>query len=93
MAVSRVLGACGGLELKVFAETQPGWRCTGVYPSAAMLKPADVTLGSLASLVDFIEGTIDAAPEDLFDGATWLVALLSYRPNNACTHSRSCDVV
>ncbi|WP_426703234.1 class I SAM-dependent methyltransferase [Rhodanobacter sp. Col0626] len=70
-----VLGAGGGLELKVFAEAQPGWHFTGVDPSAEMLKLADATLGPLASRVDLIEGTIDAAPEDLFDGATCLLTL------------------
>ncbi|NMW25215.1 class I SAM-dependent methyltransferase, partial [Rhodanobacter denitrificans] len=40
-----VLGAGGGLELKAFAEAQPGWRFVGVDPSAGMLKAAEVTLG------------------------------------------------
>ena len=70
-----VLGAGGGLELKVFAETQPGWRFTGVDPSAEMLKLAEVTLGPLAARVEFCEGTIDIAPEGPFDGATCLLTL------------------
>jgi tRNA (cmo5U34)-methyltransferase len=44
-----VLGAGGGLELKAFADAQPGWRFTGVDPSAEMLKLATTTLGPLAS--------------------------------------------
>src|ERR1700754_3520033 len=32
-----VVGAGGGLELKAFAEAQPGWHFVGVDPSAAML--------------------------------------------------------
>jgi tRNA (cmo5U34)-methyltransferase len=70
-----VLGAGGGLELKVFAETQPGWRFTGVDPSAEMLKLAEATLGPLASRVELCEGTIDIAPEGPFDGATCLLTL------------------
>lgn len=70
-----VLGAGGGLELKVFAEAQPGWQFVGVDPSAEMLKLARATLGQLASRVDFVEGYIDAAPEEQFDGATCLLTL------------------
>lgn len=70
-----VLGAGGGLELKVFAEAQPGWRFVGVDPSTEMLKVAEATLGSLASRVDLVEGYIDTAPEGLFDGATCLLTL------------------
>lgn len=70
-----VLGAGGGLELKVFAEAQPGWRFVGVDPSAEMLKVAEATLGSLASRVDLIEGYIDTAPKGPFDGATCLLTL------------------
>lgn len=70
-----VLGAGGGLELKVFAEAQPAWCFTGVDPSAEMLKLAEATLGPLASRVDLVEGHIDTAPEELFDGATCLLTL------------------
>lgn len=70
-----VLGAGGGLELKVFAERQPDWRFVGVDPSAEMLKLASVTLGSLASRVDLHEGYIDTAPNGPFDGATCLLTL------------------
>lgn len=70
-----VLGAGGGLELKVFAEAQPRWHFVGVDPSAEMLKLADTTLGPLASRVDLVEGYIDTAPEDPFDGATCLLTL------------------
>jgi tRNA (cmo5U34)-methyltransferase len=70
-----VLGAGGGLELKVFAEAQPGWQFVGVDPSAEMLKLAEVTLGPLASRVELHEGYIDTAPEGPFDGATCLLTL------------------
>jgi len=70
-----VLGAGGGLELKVFAEAQPGWRFVGVDPSAEMLKVAEATLGPLIAHVDLREGYIDTAPEGPFDGATCLLTL------------------
>lgn len=70
-----VVGAGGGLELKVFAEAQPQWRFVGVDPSAQMLALARSTLGELASQVDFHEGYTDTAPEGPFDGATCILTL------------------
>jgi tRNA (cmo5U34)-methyltransferase len=70
-----VLGAGGGLELKVFAEGQPKWRFAGVDPSAEMLQLARATLGPLSSRVELHEGYIDTAPEGPFDGATCLLTL------------------
>lgn len=70
-----VLGAGGGLELKVFAEAQPEWRFVGVDPSHEMLKLASETLGPLASRIELCEGYIDTAPVGPFDGATCLLTL------------------
>lgn len=70
-----VLGAGGGLELKRFADNQPGWRFVGVDPSAEMLKLAQATLGPLAERVELHEGYIDTAPDGPFDGATCLLTL------------------
>lgn len=70
-----VLGAGGGLELKTFADFQPGWRFDGVDPSAEMLKLAKLTLGPLAPRALLHEGFIDVAPEGPFDGATCLLTL------------------
>ncbi|MET0754551.1 MAG: class I SAM-dependent methyltransferase [Pseudoxanthomonas sp.] len=70
-----VLGAGGGLELKVFADAHAGWRFTGVDPSAEMLALATTTLGPLAPRVDLVEGYIDAAPAGPFDAATCLLTL------------------
>jgi len=70
-----VLGAGGGLELKVFAEHRPDWRFDGVDPSERMLGLARQTLGTLVAHVQFHEGTIDIAPEGPFDGATCLLTL------------------
>ncbi|GHH57809.1 methyltransferase [[Pseudomonas] boreopolis] len=70
-----VLGAGGGLELKAFAQARPGWRLLGVDPSAEMLQLARATLGPLAGHAELLEGHIDDAPHDLFDGATCLLTL------------------
>jgi tRNA (cmo5U34)-methyltransferase len=76
-----VLGAGGGMELKVFAEGQPGWRFDGVDPSAAMLKLAEETLGPLAAQVSLHEGYIDGAPDGPFDAATCLLTLHFLSPD------------
>ncbi|WP_266160429.1 class I SAM-dependent methyltransferase [Dyella silvatica] len=70
-----VLGAGGGLELKVFADAQAGWHFVGVDPSAEMLKLANLTLGPLASRVELHQGYIDTAPAGPFDGACCLLTL------------------
>lgn len=70
-----VLGAGGGLELKVFAEAQPEWSFVGVDPSAAMLDLARMTLGELAVRAQLHEGLIDSAPEGPFDGAACILTL------------------
>lgn len=70
-----VVGAGGGLELKLFAESKPDWRFDGVDPSAAMLDLAKSTLGPLNSRVSLHQGYIDVAPEGPFDAATCLLTL------------------
>ncbi|MCS3418822.1 tRNA (cmo5U34)-methyltransferase [Pseudomonas sp. BIGb0450] len=70
-----VLGAGGGLELKKFADSQPGWQFVGVDPSAEMLKLAEATLGPLMARVRLHEGYIDTAPDGPFDAATCLLTL------------------
>ncbi|WMJ69460.1 class I SAM-dependent methyltransferase [Stenotrophomonas sp. 24(2023)] len=68
-----VLGAGGGLELKHFAEHQPGWRFLGIDPSLAMLDLARQTLGPLAARVDWHAGTIADAPQVRCEGACSLL--------------------
>ncbi|NNM72281.1 class I SAM-dependent methyltransferase [Enterovirga aerilata] len=70
-----VLGAGGGLELKVFAQAQPGWSFLGVDPSAAMLNLAQMTLGDLSERAQLHEGLIHSAPEGPFDAATCILTL------------------
>ena len=70
-----VLGAGGGLEIKVFAEAQPGWRFDGVDPSTAMLELARLALEPFAARVMLHQGLIDVAPDGPFDAATCLLTL------------------
>ncbi|HKS55081.1 MAG TPA: class I SAM-dependent methyltransferase [Steroidobacteraceae bacterium] len=70
-----VVGAGGGLELKVFAEHQRNWQFDGVDPSAEMLKMAQSTLGPLVCRVQLHQGYIDVAPEGPFDAAACLLTL------------------
>lgn len=70
-----VLGAGGGLELKVFAESQAKWRFDGVDPSAEMLRLATLTLGDLISRVNLHQGYIDVAPVGPYDAAACLLTL------------------
>jgi tRNA (cmo5U34)-methyltransferase len=70
-----VLGAGGGLELKVFAEARPDWTFDGIDPSAEMLKLAERTLGTLAPRARLHRGYIEDAPQGPFDAATCLLTL------------------
>lgn len=70
-----VVGAGGGLDLRAFAESRPGWTFDGVDPSAEMLKLAEQTLGPLASRTRLHPGYVDDAPEGPFDGAACLLTL------------------
>lgn len=70
-----VLGAGGGMELKVFAEGQPHWEFDGVDPAAAMLHLAKATLGPLAARVRLHEGYVESAPAGPFDAAACLLTL------------------
>lgn len=75
-----VLGAGGGLEIKSFAEVQPGWNFDGVDPSAEMLGLAKNTLQSFASRTRLHHGLIEVAPEGPFDAATCLLTLHFVEP-------------
>ncbi|MGQ0609915.1 MAG: class I SAM-dependent methyltransferase [Paracoccaceae bacterium] len=70
-----VLGAGGGLEMRAYATAQPGWRLTGVDPSAAMLDIARQTLGDLTGRAELIDGTVEAAPDGPFDGASCILTM------------------
>lgn len=70
-----VLGAGGGLELRAFAQTRPGWTFDGVDPSAEMLRLAERTLGPLGARARLHQGYIDDAPDGPFDAATCLLTL------------------
>ena len=70
-----VVGAGGGLELKCFAEAQPGWHFEGVDLSSEMLQLARSTLSELMSRIRLHEGYVDVAPQDPFDAASCLQTL------------------
>ena len=70
-----VLGAGGGLELKVFADGHPDWRFVGVDPSAEMLDLAAQMTAGHAARTHLHHGYIDTAPLGPFDGATCLLTL------------------
>jgi tRNA (cmo5U34)-methyltransferase len=70
-----VLGAGGGLELKVFAEAHPHWTFDGVDPAEPMLDLARSTLGDLIDRIALHTGYIDSAPTGPFDGAACLLTL------------------
>lgn len=70
-----VVGAGGGLELKVFAQTHPGWVFDGVDPSAEMLRLAERILGPHASRATLHHGYVEGAPTGPFDAATCLLTL------------------
>ena len=70
-----VVGAGGGLELRMLAEAHSGWSFDGVDPSANMLKVAEETVGPYGARMRLHEGYIDAAPEGPFDAATCLLTL------------------
>lgn len=70
-----VYGAGGGMELKAFADAQPGWSFVGIDPSAEMLDLAREVLGVQQPRVVFRQGYIDDAPPGPFDGATCLLTL------------------
>jgi tRNA (cmo5U34)-methyltransferase len=70
-----VVGAGGGLEIRVFAKANPNWHFWGVDPSAPMIALAAQTLGAYEERVTLITGLIDDAPDLQFDGATCLLTL------------------
>lgn len=70
-----VIGAGGGVELKVFAQQYPQWRFVGVDPSKEMLDLAQATLGPLASRAELHHGYVDTAPDGPFDAATCLLTM------------------
>ena len=70
-----VLGAGGGLELKAFADAEPGWSFDGIDPSADMLRIAAETIARYAARIRLHEGYIESAPGGPFDAA---VSLLTF---------------
>ncbi len=71
-----VVGAGGGLELKVFSTAHPGWSFDGVDPSVPMLKLAEQRLGSaMGDRIRLHEGEVNIAPDGPFDAATCILTM------------------
>lgn len=70
-----VVGAGGGLELRVFAESHSDWHFYGIDPSPEMLDLARQTLGSHLERVTLYEGYTSTAAPGPFDGACCLLTL------------------
>jgi tRNA (cmo5U34)-methyltransferase len=85
-----VVGAGGGMELKLFAQSHPGWQLDGVDPSAEMLSLASTALGPFAPRVQLHQGYIEAAPEGPFDAASSLLTL--HFANEAERYRTLCEI-
>lgn len=70
-----VVGAGGGVELKVFAQMYAQWRFVGVDPAKSMLELAEAELGPLIARAELHHGYVDTAPEGPFDAATCLLTM------------------
>lgn len=72
-----ILGAGGGLELESFHARWPRWKFCAIDPTPNMLDEARERARACGALdlVDWVEGTIEDAPEKLYDGATCLLTL------------------
>lgn len=70
-----VVGAGGGVELKVFAQTHAQWRFVGVDPAKSMLELAEAELGPLIARAELHHGYVDTAPQGPFDAATCLLTM------------------
>lgn len=85
-----VVGAGGGMELKLFAQSHPGWQLDGVDPSAEMLSLARAALAPFATRVQLHQGYIEAAPRGPFDAASSLLTL--HFTNEAERYRTLCEV-
>lgn len=85
-----VVGAGGGMELKFFAKSHPGWQLDGVDPSAEMLSLASTALRPFASRVQLHQGYIEAAPKGPFDAASSLLTL--HFTNEAERYRTLCEI-
>ena len=70
-----VLGAGGGMELRLLADARSDWTLDGVDPSEPMLDLARETLGDQAGRATLHHGYIDDAPDGPFDGGVCILTL------------------
>ena len=70
-----VLGAGGGMEMRVLSAFNPGWRLYGIDPSADMLALARKMLAGSPSEIRWLEGYIEEAEPGPFDAGVCLLTL------------------
>lgn len=72
-----ILGAGGGLELESFHARRPRWKFCAIDPTPNMLAEARERAKACGAWdqVNWVDGTIEDAPEELHDGATCLLTL------------------
>jgi len=81
-----VVGAGGGMELCELGAARPGWRLTGVDPSALMIEMARdrVNQHGLTERVTLVQGTTDDLPGAArFDAATCMMVMHMLPDNGA----------
>ena len=83
-----VVGAGGGMEVQTFGAAEPGWRLTGVDPSADMLALARAKAAAgLDERARLVQGTLDdLAPAARFDAATAMFVLMHLPDDGAKLH-------
>lgn len=70
-----VLGAGGGLEIKAFADAQPGWNFAAIDPSGEMIALGQRNLAEHAARVHWTKGYIFDAPTTPRDAATCILTM------------------
>ena len=81
-----VVGAGGGMELCELGAVRPGWRLTGVDPSALMIEMARdrVNRHGLAGRVTLVQDTAESLPQTAhFDAATCMMVMHMLPDNGA----------
>ncbi len=80
-----VVGAGGGMEVATFLPANPGWRLTGVDPSAKMLALAQAEADRLgaAGRVTLVQGTVEDLPATACYDAATCIFVLQFLPDDA----------
>ena len=89
-----VVGAGTGMEIVEWGRSHPGWRFTGVDPSAPMLAQAQekVEKAGLSGRVTLKAGTLEQLPEDEDFDAAALLLVLHFVPDNGEKADLLCSI-